>query len=64
LDSVVDDLNNDTLEAWADLKEEANTDPNAPLNPYMEKETVRDEDLAMDGSKFAQTMGFRQVCTC
>jgi hypothetical protein len=59
LDTVVDDLNDETLDPWADLQKEANTEQNAPLNPFMERETIRDEDLAIDGSKFVKTVGFK-----
>jgi hypothetical protein len=59
LGSVVDDLNDETLDPWAELQKEAGTEANAPLNPFMEKETLRDEDLSLDGAKFVKTVGFR-----
>jgi len=59
LDSVVDDLNDETLDPWAELQREAGTEANTPLNPFMEKETLRDEDLSLDGAKFIKTLGFK-----
>jgi nucleoside-diphosphate-sugar epimerase len=59
LDTVVDDLNDDTLDTWADLQAEADTDQNCPLSPFMEKELLRDTDLSMDGGSFIRTVGFQ-----
>jgi hypothetical protein len=58
LDSVVDDLNDDTLDVWADLQSDAKTDTNCPLSPFMEKETLKDSELNVDGSLFVKTVGF------
>jgi hypothetical protein len=58
LDSVVDELNDDTLDAWADLQTDANTNRNCPLSPFMEKETLKDSELNVDGSLFVKTVGF------
>ena len=60
LDHVVDDLNDDTLDDWADLQEAAGIKGNGgPLSPFMEKELLRDADLSMDGSRFETVVGFR-----
>jgi hypothetical protein len=59
LDAVVDDMNEDTLDPWADLQEAAGTDPNSPLNPFLEKELLKDADLCMDGALFTRTTGFQ-----
>lgn len=60
LDHVVDDVNDETLDPWADLLRSAGIDDGAsgPLSPFMEKELLRDLDLSMDGAKFIQTTGF------
>ncbi|KAF7195210.1 putative short-chain dehydrogenase/reductase family 42E member 2 [Pseudocercospora fuligena] len=60
LEHVVDDLNDDTLDDWADLQEAAGiTDKGGPLSPFMEKEILRDADLSIDGSRFETVVGFR-----
>jgi nucleoside-diphosphate-sugar epimerase len=58
LDSVVDDVNDETLGPWADLLEEANITRPGPLSPFMEKELLKDTDLSMDGSRFERVVGF------
>ena len=42
----------------ADLQADAGTDPNSPLNPFLEKELLKDADLCMDGALFTRTTGF------
>lgn len=59
LDSVVDELNDDTLDTWADLQAEAESDLNCPMSPFMEKELLRDTDLSLDGSAFVTTVGYK-----
>ncbi|KAF2154659.1 NAD(P)-binding protein [Myriangium duriaei CBS 260.36] len=60
LEHVVDDVNDETLDPWADLLHSAGIDSGAsgPLSPFMEKELLRDLDLSMDGEKFVRTTGF------
>ncbi|OJD29480.1 nad dependent epimerase dehydratase family protein [Diplodia corticola] len=60
LEHVVDDVNDETLDPWAELQEKAGiskANPN-PLSPFMEKEILKDTDLSMDGSLFEQETGF------
>lgn len=60
LEHVVDDVNDDTLDDWADLQEAAGVRENGgPLSPFMEKELLKDTDLSMDGSRFEKEVGFR-----
>ncbi|KAK5120439.1 hypothetical protein LTR85_006378 [Meristemomyces frigidus] len=60
LEHVVDDVNDDTLDDWADLQESAGIKGNGgPLSPFMEKELLRDADLSLDGSRFESVIGFR-----
>ena len=60
LEHVVDDLNDDTLDDWADLLEDAGLkEHGGPLSPFMEKELLRDADLCLDGSKFESAVGFK-----
>jgi len=62
LEHVVDDVNDDTLDDWADLQEDAGIKENGgPLSPFMEKELLRDADLCLDGSRFESVVGFRCV---
>jgi nucleoside-diphosphate-sugar epimerase len=62
LEHVVDELNDETLDPWAELQQSAGIDAGAgPLSPFMEKELLRDADLCIDGSRFEQTVGFRYV---
>ncbi|EME43983.1 hypothetical protein DOTSEDRAFT_71700 [Dothistroma septosporum NZE10] len=60
LEHVVDDVNDDTLDDWADLQEAAGiSDKGGPLSPFMEKEILRDADLSIDGGRFEGVVGFR-----
>ena len=57
LDSVVDDVNDDTLEVWAEICERKGTQ-GGPLSPFLEKEVLRDCDLSVDGGLFERVTGF------
>ncbi|KAH7025378.1 NAD dependent epimerase/dehydratase family protein [Macrophomina phaseolina] len=60
LEHVVDDVNDETLDPWAELQEKAGiskANPN-PLSPFMEKEILKDTDLSLDGSLFEKETGF------
>lgn len=60
LEHVVDDVNDETLDPWAELQEKAGiskANPN-PLSPFMEKEILKDTDLSLDGSLFVKETGF------
>lgn len=60
LEHVVDDVNDDTLDDWADLQEDAGIKENGgPLSPFMEKELLRDADLCLDGSRCESVLGFK-----
>ena len=60
LEHVVDEVNDDTLDDWADLQEDAGIKGNGgPLSPFMEKELLRDTDLSLDGTRFERVVGFR-----
>ncbi|KAG9767444.1 NAD(P)-binding protein, partial [Aureobasidium melanogenum] len=60
LESVVDDVNDETLDPWAELQEKAGLEGGTgPLSPFMEKELLREADLCLNGTKFEQTVGFR-----
>lgn len=55
---MVDDVNDETLDPWADLQAQAGITKNTPLNPFMEKELLKDTDLSLDGSAFEKDTGF------
>ncbi len=58
LEHVVDDLNEDILQPWADMLEAKGITRPGPLSPYMEKELLKDNDLSLDGSLFERVVGF------
>ena len=59
LDSVVDDVNEDILQPWADLLKEKEVKDGGPLSPYMEKELLKDCDLCLDRGKAERELGWR-----
>lgn len=58
LDRVVDELNEDCLQEWADLLERKEITQPGPLSPFLEKELLKDADLSLDGSLFEKVVGF------
>lgn len=63
LEHVVDEVNDELLDPWADLQTKANISQSTPLSPFMEKELLRDMDLSLDGSAFEKEAGFEYVET-
>lgn len=59
LESVVDDLNEDILQPWADLIATKNITHPGPLTPFLEKELLKDTDLSLDGKLFEEVVGFK-----
>lgn len=61
LDSVVDDVNEEILQPWADLLKEKGVDggQGSPLTPFMEKELLKDRDLCLDGEKARDLLGWK-----
>jgi hypothetical protein len=59
LDHVVDDLNEDILQPWAELLEQKGITKPGPLSPFLEKELLKDADLSLDGSLFERVTGFK-----
>ena len=59
LEHVVDDLNEDILQPWADMLDKKDIAGTGPLSPFLEKELLKDTDLSMDGSLFERVCGFR-----
>lgn len=61
MDHVVDEVNDETLDPWAELQNAAGISQSTPLSPFMEKELLKDTDLSMDGSAFEKDTGFKSV---
>ncbi len=59
LESVVDDINEETLQPWADMLQKKGIARPGPLTPFLEKELLKDTDLSLDGSKFETETGFK-----
>ena len=53
LDSVVEDVNEEILQPWADLLKEKGIAESGPLSPFMEKELLKDCDLCLNRAKAA-----------
>lgn len=51
LDSVVDDVNEEILQPWADLLKEKGIKDGGPLSPFMEKELLKDSDLCLNATR-------------
>jgi nucleoside-diphosphate-sugar epimerase len=59
LEHVVDDLNEDILQPWADMLEKKGITKPGPLTPFLESELLKDTDLSLDGSLFERVVGFK-----
>lgn len=61
LDNVVDDVNEDILQPWADLLKDAKLEEGrgSPLSPFMEKELLRDCDLSLSGAKSGSILSWK-----
>lgn len=59
LNSAVDEENDELLQPWGQLLNEAKISRPGPINPYLEQELVRDSDLSLDGSRFETVTGFK-----
>ena len=59
LSTVVDDVNEDILQPWADLLSAAKITRPGPISPWMEKELLKDSDLCLNGSRAERVLGWR-----
>ncbi|KAJ5179166.1 hypothetical protein N7492_002376 [Penicillium capsulatum] len=59
LDDVVDDMNEVSLQTWADLIEKAKIERPGPIGPFLERDVLRDQDMSIDGSLFETTTGWK-----
>lgn len=58
LGSAVDEENDEVLQPWGDLLNEAGITRPGPINPYLENELVKDDDFSIDGTRFEKVTGF------
>lgn len=60
LDSVVDDVNDDVLQPWAEMMKKAGVDhgQGSPLSPFMEKELLKDSNLCLNATKAKEVLGW------
>ncbi|MCJ1354638.1 MAG: hypothetical protein MMC33_004627 [Icmadophila ericetorum] len=59
LENVVDDVNEDVLQPWADLISKKGIARPGPISPFMEKELLTDKDLCMSGERAEKVLGWR-----
>ena len=61
LDGVVDDVNEEILQPWADMLKQKGLDggQGSPLTPFMEKELLKDHSLCLDGRKARETLRWK-----
>jgi hypothetical protein len=58
LNSAVDEENDELLQPWGELLNDAKITRPGPINPYLEQELVKDCDLSLSGALFKETTGF------
>lgn len=63
LDDVVDDMNEVSLQTWADLIEKAKIERPGPIGPFLERDVLKDHDMSIDGSLFEATTGWKPKYT-
>ncbi|KAJ5719032.1 hypothetical protein N7493_007487 [Penicillium malachiteum] len=61
LDDVVDEMNEVSLQEWADLVEKSNIVRPGPIGPFLERDVLKDQDMSIDGSFFEKTTGWKPV---
>lgn len=59
VDEAIDEMNEDGLQAWADLIEKAGITRPGPIGPYLEPDLLKDKDMSINGTKFETTTGWK-----
>lgn len=59
LDQVVDDMNEVSLQGWAELLEAKGIQRPGPISPFLERDVLKDQDMSIDGTLFENTTGWR-----
>ncbi|MCJ1478927.1 hypothetical protein MMC13_007611 [Lambiella insularis] len=58
LESVVDDVNEEMLQPWADLVNGKGIKRQGPIGPYMEKELLQNCNLCLNGDRAGRILGW------
>ncbi|OJJ47868.1 hypothetical protein ASPZODRAFT_1798984 [Penicilliopsis zonata CBS 506.65] len=59
LDDIVDDMNEVSLQVWAELLEESKVERPGPIGPFLDRDLIKGEDTSIDGSLFESTTGWK-----
>ncbi|CEJ54008.1 Putative NAD dependent epimerase/dehydratase family protein [Penicillium brasilianum] len=59
LDDVVDDMNEVSLQEWADLVAKSKIERPGPIGPFLELDVLKAQDMSIDGSLFESTVGWK-----
>lgn len=59
LDDVVDDMNEVSLQTWAELVEKAKIERPGPIGPFLERDVLKNQDMSIDGSLFEKMTGWK-----
>lgn len=59
LDDVVDEMNEVSLQTWAELIEKAKIERPGPIGTFLERDMLKDHDMSIDGSLFEATTGWK-----
>lgn len=59
LDEVVDDMNEVSLQVWAELLEKKGIQRAGPISPFLERDVLKDQDMSIDGTLFETTIGWK-----
>ncbi|CAI7678238.1 unnamed protein product [Penicillium manginii] len=59
LDDVVDEMNEVSLQEWAELVEKSKIERPGPIGPFLERDVLKDQDMSIDGSLFESTTGWK-----
>lgn len=59
LDDVVEDMNEVSLQTWAELLEKKGIQRPGPISPFLERDVLKDQDMSIDGSLFESTTGWK-----
>ncbi|PKY04846.1 NAD dependent epimerase/dehydratase family protein [Aspergillus campestris IBT 28561] len=59
MDDVVDDMNEECLQVWAELIEQKKIERPGPISPFLERDVLKDSDMSIDGTLFETTLGWK-----
>ncbi|KAE8338632.1 hypothetical protein BDV24DRAFT_86316 [Aspergillus arachidicola] len=59
LDDVIDDMNEECLQVWAELMEQKKIERPGPISPFLERDVFKDQDMSLDGTLFEKTTGWK-----